>query len=205
MARRTDLDGPALTFGGPTGTPVRQRRRVPTSTWVLLGVCLLLMLLLLASIQRGRTALQQIQTAATPTAAPSTPARAPAPGGTATPATPSASGGSDSEEGTTVPSGATSAASRFVTAWLEPEPKPRLSILKQVATPGLTEQLRDVDPAKVVDARPVGKPRPGSVSDGAATLNQRLSNGSSISIDLALDPDTRYGWLVYAVSPGARG
>lgn len=203
MARRTDLDGPSLTYGGPSGTPVRQRRQVPTSTLVLLGVCLLLTVLLLASIQRGRTALQQVQAAASPTTAPTTPAQTSA---TAAPAAPSAGGlGSDSEEGTAVPQGATQAASRFVGAWLEPAPKPRLAALQQVATPGLTEQLRDVDPAKVVDAKPVGRPRPGSVSDGAATLNQRLSNGSTISIDLALDPDTRYGWLVYAVSPVARG
>ncbi|HEX8509351.1 MAG TPA: hypothetical protein VF635_07625 [Propionibacteriaceae bacterium] len=204
MPRRTDLDGPALTYGGPTGAPVRQRRGVPTSTWVLLGVCLLLAVLLVASIQRGRTAMEQFQTpSASPPAASATAA---APASSPTAATPSASAAESSSPATVqVPPQATQVAARFVTAWLEPEAKRRVPALQQVATPGLTEQLRNVDPGRIVKAEPVGPPRPGSVSDGSATLNQRLSNGTTITLDLAMDPGSAYGWLVYAVSPGASG
>jgi hypothetical protein len=40
------------------------------------------------------------------------------------------------------------------------------------------------------------------VSPYSATLRQRLSNGSTIVLELAADPEARYGWLVYLVSPG---
>jgi hypothetical protein len=205
LARRSDLDGPRLTYGGPAGAPVREPRRVPASTLVLLGVCLLLAVLLTVSLTRGRSALQQVQ--ASPTAAPATPPASPAPG-PATPASASPSvdpSGSDAGETTVAPVAATETASRFVDAWLDRDPKTRTPALQQVAAPGLVEQLQDVDPAKLPKARPVGVPKPGLVSEGSASLQQSLSDRSVVSLELAADPDSRYGWLVYSVSPGTGG
>ena len=201
MARRSDLDGPRLTYGGPTGTPVREPRRVPASTLVLLGICLLLAVLLTVSLTRGRSALQQVQ--ASPNTAPATPAASPAP----TPATSASAdpSGSDADETTVAPVAATETASRFVDAWLDPDPKTRTPALQQVAAPGLVEQLQDVDPAKLPKARPVGVPKPGLVSEGSASLQQAMTDSSVVSLELAADPDSRYGWLVYSVSPGTGG
>jgi hypothetical protein len=174
---------------------------VPASTLVLLGICLLLAVLLTLSLTRGRSALQQVQ--ASPNTTPATPAASPAP----TPATSASAdpSGSDADETTVAPVAATETASRFVDAWLDPDPKTRTPALQQVAAPGLVEQLQDVDSAKLPKARPVGVPKPGLVSEGSASLQQAMTDSSVVSLELAADPDSRYGWLVYSVSPGTGG
>jgi len=206
VSRRGDLDGPRLTYGGPTGSPVRERRGVPTSTVVLLVVCALLLVLVVATVVRGRSAMSQVEPTATPVPSAASASPSPPVGGapSETGASPG-SGGPGAEEGTVVPAGASEAAARFVTAWLDPNPKTREPVLAEVASAGLAEQLRAVDPAKIPKVKPVGAPMPGVVAESAATLQQQLSDRSSVTMELVAEPDTPYGWVVYTVSPSAGG
>jgi hypothetical protein len=74
-------------------------------------------------------------------------------------------------------------------------------MLSQVATNRLTDQLSDVDPAKITKARPVGDLVVLQASDYAASADQRLSNKSTVRMQLVYDPSSRFGWLVDTIAP----
>ena len=196
--RRSDLDGPRLTYGGPSATPVRERRRVGIGPSVV-AVLVLAVLAGLAglSLSRGVATLSGLD-AARPVSEPVRSARAlPA-------ASPPSGSGSDAGARAAVPAGAREAATRFVAAWLDRNPGTRRAALRSVAVPGLAEQLAGTDPAKIPVAQPAGAPEPLAGSDYAATLRQRLTDQTSITVELAADPQARHGWLVYAVLPGGQ-
>jgi hypothetical protein len=192
--RSSGLHGPRLTYGGRSGAPVRERRRIAPGPVVLAVGAAVLAVLLVVSLHRGIGNLRSLDSAS--------------PGATSTVASsgsdvsPDGAQGSDASEAPRVPAGANEAAARFVEAWLDPHPQSRQPALEPVTAPGLAEQLANVDPAKIPKAQAVGSPTPGSVSAYSATFKQRLSNKTTIVVDLAADPEARYGWLVYMVSPG---
>ncbi len=82
-----------------------------------------------------------------------------------------------------------------------PQADVRVPMLRVVATDSLTEQLTDVDPAKIVKAKPVGDLVVDQASDYAAIADQRLSNKTTVRMQLVYDPASRYGWLVDTIDP----
>jgi hypothetical protein len=195
MARNhTQLDGPGMGYG-PTWPAAR--RGVPRSTVVLAVLCVLLAVALaVVLLQRTPpTAGPAVATPApTPTAASPTPTISPTP---ATPTTP----GTDASERADEPAGVRQAATMFLRAWREPSADVRVPLLRVVATDSLTEQLTDVDPAKIVKAKPVGDMVVSQASDYAASADQRLSNKTTVRMQLVYDPASRYGWLVDTIAP----
>ena len=89
----------------------------------------------------------------------------------------------------------------FLQAWREPKADVRVRMLREVATDSLTEQLTDVDPAKIVRARPVGDLVVTEASDYAVNADQRLSDKTTVRMQLVYDPASRYGWLVDSITP----
>jgi hypothetical protein len=89
----------------------------------------------------------------------------------------------------------------FLRAWREPSAEVRVPLLRVVATESLTDQLTDVDPAKIVKAKPVGDLVVSQASDYAASADQRLSNKTTVRMQLVYDPASRYGWLVDTIAP----
>lgn len=121
---------------------------------------------------------------------------------TATPVPPAASplpSGSDAEEGIGIPEGSQQAASLFVRAWLDANPKTRMPALLQVATPALTEQLMLTDPANIPRATPSGAPVLGDASTYSTQFTQVFSTGLKIQVYLVADPEARYRWLATSV------
>jgi cytoskeletal protein RodZ len=203
MARRTrhqsQLDGPGMGYGP---VPLSARRRVPRSTVVLAVVCLLLAAAL-AVVLLQRTA---------PTAGPAAaPTQTPTPGQTASAVSPTpkasptsssaATPGSDASERADEPAGVRDAATQFIRAWQEPSADVRVPMMTEVATVGLTEQLSDIDPAKISKAKPVGDLVVVQASDYAANADQRLSDKTTVRMQLVYEPASRYGWLVDTIVP----
>ena len=69
------------------------------------------------------------------------------------------------------------------------------------ATDSLLDQLVDVDPAKIPKAKPKGDLRVPSASDYAAVADQKMSDGTTVRMELVYEPASRYGWLVDTVGP----
>ena len=178
------------------------RRGVPRSTVVLAVVCLLLTIAL-AVVLLQRTAPSAGPVAAAPTPTP-TPARtstgSPTPSASATPSE-QITAGTDATERADEPAGVRDAATVFLKAWREPSADVRVRLLREVATDSLTEQLTDVDPAKIVQARPVGDLVVTEASDYAVNADQRLSDKTRVRMQLVYDPASRYGWLVDSIAP----
>ena len=203
------LDGPGMGYGPPGG---RDRRAAPIVTVVLALCCLLLAVTLAAVLLRpsGPAAAPVVTVTADPTPGPSsaaaTPASSPAGpspsvAGSATPMPSVTPSGTDATERADTPTGVHEAATAFLRAWREPKPEVRVPLLQVVATESLTEQLSDVDPAKIPDAKPVGVPVVSAASDYAAVADQRLSDKTTVRMDLVYDPASRYGWLVDSIEP----
>jgi hypothetical protein len=194
-ARGNSLDGPGMGYGPPSAA---SRSGVPRSTVVLAVVCLLL------AVSLAVVLLQRTQPTAgrapAPTSAPTPPTASPTPTASSTPGTPTTSG-TDAGERAGEPAGVRRAATLFLRAWREPAADIRVPMLREVATESLTEQLTDVDPAKIVKAKPVGDMVVGQVSDYAASADQRLSNKTTVRMQLVYDPASRYGWLVDTIAP----
>ena len=199
MARggaRNQLDGPGMGYGPPSAVV---RRGVPRSTVVLAVLCLLLAVALAVVL------LQRTPPTAGPAAVPTpTPTRstsaAPTPAATPTPA-PQTTPGTDASERADEPAGVRDAATVFLQAWRERSAEVRVPMLREVATDSLTEQLSDVDPAKISKAKPVGDLVVSQASDYAANADQRLSNKRTVRMQLLYDPASRYGWLVDSIAP----
>jgi hypothetical protein len=198
MKRGNPLDGPAMGYGPYPAA----RRGVPRSTVVLAMVCLLLGIAL-AVVLLQRTAPTAGPVAASPTPAPTpatTSTRSPTPSVSATPSSP-ITAGTDASERADEPAGVRDAATVFLRAWREPSDEVRVRLLREVATDSLTEQLTDVDPAKISKAKPVGDLVVSEASDYAANADQRLSDKSTVRMQLVYDPASRYGWLVDTIVP----
>ena len=198
MRRGNPLDGPGMSYGPyPTA-----RRGVPRSTVVLAVVCLLLTIALaLVLLQRTVPTAGPVAAAPTPTPTPArTSTGSPTPSVSATPSE-QITEGTDATERADEPAGVREAATAFLRAWREPSADVRVPLLREVATESLTEQLADVDPVKIVKAKPVGKLVIGEASDFAANADQRLSNGRTVRMQLVYDPTSRYGWLVDTIAP----
>jgi hypothetical protein len=192
------LDGPGMGYGPYPAA----RRGVPRSTVVLAVVCLLLAVALaVVLLQRTAPTAGPVAAAPTPTPTPALRSTAsPTPSVSATPSS-SISPGTDATERADEPAGVRDAATVFLKAWREPSADVRVPLLREVATDSLTEQLTDVDPAKIVKAKPVGKLVVGEASDFAANADQRLSNGTTVRMQLVYEPASRYGWLVDTIAP----
>jgi hypothetical protein len=191
---RNPLDGPGMGYG-PTWPAAR--RGVPRSTVVLAVVCLVLAVAL-AVVLLQRTSPTAGPVAATPTPTPTT--ASPTPTVSPTPATPTTPG-TDATERADEPAGVRDAATQFLAAWQEPSAEVRIPMMSEVATASLTEQLSDVDPAKIVKAKPVGDLVVLQASDYAASADQRLSDKTTVRMQLVYDPASRYGWLVDTIAP----
>ena len=192
------LDGPGMGYG-PAGATARGG--IPRSTVVLAVLCLLLAVALTVVL------LQRTGPTAGPAAAP-TPTPTPALSSTVSPtptATPppgtSTTHGTDATVRAGEPTGVRDAATQFLVAWQEPSAEVRIPMMSEVATDSLTEQLSDVDPAKIVQAKPVGDLVIDQASDYAAIADQRLSNKTTVRMQLVYDPASRYGWLVDTIDP----
>lgn len=107
--------------------------------------------------------------------------------------------GSDAADQVTVPEGSQEAASRFVQAWLDPDPTTRKAGLEQVSAPALTEELLLTDPANIPLATPRGAPVLDDASAYSVQFTQALSTGMNIGIYLVADPQARYQWLATSV------
>ena len=114
-----------------------------------------------------------------------------------TPAPPAS--GSDAEEGLALPDGSREAASAFVAAWLDRNPRTRKVALEQVSSPALAEALMLTDPANVPRARPRGAPVLQDAATYSVQFSQALSTGATVSIYLVADPGARYQWLATSV------
>jgi hypothetical protein len=177
---------------GPAGAAARGR--VPRSTVVLAVICLLLAVALAVVL------LQRPAPTAAPTPTPMPPTASPTPTTSPTPGTPTTAG-TDATERAGEPAGVRDAATQFLVAWQEPSAEVRIPMMSEVATDSLTEQLSDVDPAKIVKAKPVGDLVIDGASDYAAIADQRLSNKTTVRMQLVFDPASRYGWLVDTIEP----
>jgi hypothetical protein len=197
MSRRGNpLDGPGMGYGIP-GAAVRTG--VPKSTVVLAVLCVLLATALVVVLLQ-RTAPTAGPAAAPPTPTPTFSAATPTPTASPVSSTPTIAG-TDASERADEPAGVRKTATLFLRAWREPEADVRVPLLRVVATDSLTEQLTDVDPAKIVKAKPVGDLVVNEASDYAASADQRLSNKTTVRMQLIYDPASRYGWLVDTIAP----
>ena len=196
MRERNPLDGPGMGYGPAQAAG---RTGVPRSTVVLAVICVLLAAALcVVLLQRTAPTAGPAAAATTPTPMPSATSPTPTPSpatGTPTPT------GTDATERAGEPAGARRAATLFLRAWRARSADVRVPLLRVVATDSLAEQLTDVDPDKIVKARPVGKLVIVQASDYAATADQRLSNKTTVRMQLIYDPASRYGWLVDTIAP----
>jgi hypothetical protein len=197
---RNQLDGQGMAYGPPRAAA---RGGVPRSTIVLALVCALLAVALaVALMERMPSAGPTVATTPTPAVS-----AEPTPASSSVSSTGSTSPGSGPTPGTDAteragePAGVRDAATQFLRAWREPSADVRVPMLSQVATNRLTDQLSDVDPAKITKARPVGDLVVLQASDYAASADQRLSNKSTVRMQLVYDPSSRFGWLVDTIAP----
>lgn len=195
MRERNPLDGPGMGYGPAQAAG---RTGVPRSTVVLAVICVLLAAALAFVLLQRTTPTAGPAAPQTPTATPSASSPTPSPSpatGTPTPE------GTDATERAGEPAGVRQAATLFLHAWREKSADVRVPLLRVVATDSLTEQLTDVDPAKIVKAKPAGKLVIVQSSDYAATADQRLSDKRTVRMQLIYDPASRYGWLVDTIAP----
>ena len=206
---RNQLDGPAMGYGplqaaargGLRGRGDRPRNgAVPRSPLLLALVCVLLgAALAVVLLNRGPSAAGPA--VGTPSTATAEPAPTTASSPVATRGSSATTPGTDATERSSEPDGVREAATEFLRAWREPSAEVRIELLSEVATESLTERLTDVDPAKITHARPVGSLVVGQASDYAAIADQKLSDKSTVRMQLVYDPASRFGWLVDTISP----
>jgi hypothetical protein len=189
VARRRDQ----LTYDlGPSAT----RRPVPWASVAVLVVVLGLAVVLVVGLVRSGG--DGGSTTAAPPPEPSAPVSTSAtPSGSPSSAAPSA--GTDAGQRLTAPEGSEETTTRFVRAWLDPEPTTRAPALEQVAVPALAEQLMLTHPSNIPRATPTGAPVLTDASTYSAQFTQALSTGSSITVYLVADPQARYRWLTSSV------
>jgi hypothetical protein len=208
---RNPLDGPGMGYGPTAGTG---RGGNPVVTVVLAMVCLVLAATLAFVLLRpsGQSA-APVVTVTTTAAAPTTPAasttaaskpasKPPSATSSARPSsTASTPAGSDASQRTDEPEGVREAATTFLRGWLETDPGTRLAWLRVSTTDSLLDMLVDVDPAKIPDEKPVGVLVVPLATDYSAAADQKMSDGTTVRMELVYEPSSRYGWLVDAVGP----
>jgi hypothetical protein len=203
--RSNPLDGPGMGYGPAAGS---DRRGSPVVTVVLALVCLVLagtLAFVLLRPTSGLTAAPVVTVTATPAApssAPRSPAAAsPSVAGSATPSASPTAGGTDATERAEEPEGVRESATTFLRGWLERKKSVRVELLQVSTTDSLLDQLVDVDPAKIPKAKPKGALVVPSASDYAAVADQKMSDGTTVRMELVYEPASRYGWLVDTVGP----
>jgi hypothetical protein len=203
--RSNPLDGPGMGYGPAAGS---DRRGSPVVTVVLALVCLVLAGTLAFVLLRptgGLTAAPVVTVTATPAApssAPGSPAKtSPSVAGSAAPSASPTPGGTDATLRSDEPEGVRESASTFLRGWLERKKAVRIELLQVSATDSLLDQLVDVDPAKIPKVKPKGDLVVPSASDYAAVADQKMSNGTTVRMELVYEPASRYGWLVDTVGP----
>jgi hypothetical protein len=107
--------------------------------------------------------------------------------------------GFDAKEPQRSPRGSSTAAARFIAAWLERDAKARKSGLEQVATAGLAEQLMLTSPANIPKANVQGGPELEAASAYSVQFVQTLTSGMRVRVYLVADPGSRYGWVATSV------
>ena len=202
--RNNPLDGPGMGYGPAAGG---DRRGSPVVTLVLALVCLVLAATLAVVLLRpsGQTAAPVVTVTASapaPTPTPGTPAPAsPTVAGSTAPSASPTPSGTDATLRADEPEGVRAAATTFMRGWLEPKKAVRVQLLQVSATDSLLDRLADVDPAKLPDAKPKGDLVVPSASDFAAVADQKMSDGTTVRMELVYEPASRYGWLVDTVGP----
>ena len=201
--RSNPLDGPGMGYGPTAGS---DRRGSPVVTVVLALVCLVLAGTLAFVLLRptgSRTAAPVVTVTATavaPSSAPASPAPAsPSVAGSATPSRSPSPGGTDATLRTDEPEGVRKSAATFLRGWLERKKAARVELLQVSATDNLLDQLVDVDPAKIPKVKPKGDLVVPEASDYAAVADQKMSDGTTVRMELVYEPASRYGWLVDTV------
>ena len=109
--------------------------------------------------------------------------------------------GTDATERADEPAGVRDAATHSCRAWLEPSADDPGDHAAGVGNRQPARQLADVDPAKIPKAKPVGELVVRSASDFAAVADQKMSDRTTVRMQLVYEPASRYGWLVDTVGP----
>ena len=175
MAKHTSvLDGPRMGYG--PGQPQGRGGGVPLSTVILAIVCVVLAGLLALSIA-GRH--QAATVAGTSTASGS-----PSPAATDAP-----------------PPGAADAVATFMAAWALP-PADRDNSLASVTVTGVPDTIDDATAAKLAKTRQAGDAAYTRLTDRSLHVDQQLSDGSTVQLQLIFDQAAIYGWLVSSVQLG---
>jgi hypothetical protein len=152
----------------------------------------------------GQTAAPVVTVTATaaPASTPATPTPAsPTVAGSTAASAPPTPGGTDATLRTDEPEGVREAATTFLRGWLEPKKAARVRLLQVSATDSLLDRLADVDPAKLPEAKPKGNLVVPLATDYSAAADQKMSDGTTVRMELVYEPASRYGWLVDSVGP----
>lgn len=96
--------------------------------------------------------------------------------------------------------GAISASEAFITGWLTPEPQARIKLLEQVAAQGLLDDLAIAN-LRTWNATPAGAPTIVELAAFDAMLRQKFTDGRSVDLLLAAEPDKNYGWIITDIQP----
>jgi hypothetical protein len=173
MARRHPLDGPGMGYG----LPQRENAKGVTVPTLVLGLLCVLLALALALALAGRrdSAAASPAVTVTVTAAPAT--------ATAAPVSPAQAA-------------AVTTATTFVRAWREPNVATRTALLHQVAAEPLAAQLVAVPAARIPKSTPVAGPVVTLGGETTATADQRLSDNTTMRMQLVFDSAAQYGWVV---------
>ncbi len=91
-------------------------------------------------------------------------------------------------------------ATRFVAAWLQPDPQVRAQALAPVAAQALIDDLAHPQ-LKTWAATAVSPPTIIELASTNAMLRQEFSDGRTVDILLIADPGTATGWLVTDIAP----
>ena len=110
-------------------------------------------------------------------------------------------GGTDATERADEPEGVRDGGHRSCGAGWSRGQTVRVQLLQVSATDSLLDRLADVDPAKIPEAKPKGDLVVPSASDFAAVADQKMSDGTTVRMELVYEPASRYGWLVDTVGP----
>jgi hypothetical protein len=111
-------------------------------------------------------------------------------------ATPAASASTTGAPASPAQAAALTTATTFVRAWREPNAATRTALLHQVAAEPLAAQLVAVPAAKIPKSTPVAGPAVTVAGETTATADQRLSDNTTLRMQLVFDSAAQYGWVV---------